>query len=140
VYEQLDTVQVPVHILESFKPEILKLLQTALDRGPPAYSAEHIFEFIESKKYQLFVAIDKNVVIRALMTTQINEYPLAKVLTVCQLASNTDIDNLEPMFIAIEKWAKDNNCNYAELFGRKGWIKASPGFTAVGAHMTKQLI
>ena len=73
--------------------------------------------------YTLWVAIDeesKDVV--AAMTTEFAYYPRDKVCRVVTLAGERMkewIGNLD----MVEDWAKEQGCNYLDMYGRRGWIK-----------------
>lgn len=136
----LDIVQVPPRIASNFKEEVIPFIQRALDRVPPKWRAEDIFQDILSEKVQLFVAIDIDAKIQAVCTTQVDQYPLAKVLTVLQLASEVPMDELWKLFHAMQEWAlKEVGCDYIEIYGRKGWQKllSSEGYSLASVHLIK---
>jgi len=89
--------------------------------------------------YTLWVAIDeesKDVV--AAMTTEFAYYPRDKVCRVVTLAGERMkewIGNLD----MVEDWAKEQGCNYLDMYGRRGWIKVLPDWKEDSVLLRKKL-
>jgi len=89
--------------------------------------------------YTLWVAIDeesKDVV--AAMTTEFAYYPRDKVCRVVTLAGERMkewIGNLD----MVEDWAKEQGCNYLDMYGRRGWIKVLPNWKEDSVLLRKKL-
>lgn len=73
--------------------------------------------------YTLWVAIDEETrKVIAAMTTEFAYYPRDKVCRVVTLAGERMkewIGNLD----MVEDWAKEQGCNYLDMYGRRGWTK-----------------
>ena len=133
-----DVLQIPDPLLDLFEKDIKHYIQLALDKGPPKYTSDDIFRFIKAGAYQVFAVIDNSGKIKAVATTTVDKYSLAKVLTVLQLGSDIPFEELKPLFDRLQDWAISEGCDYAEIYGRRGWSKVLD-FDVAGLHLTKNL-
>jgi len=94
-------------------------IKSALEYGIGEYNSNDIKELCKNKKMQLWVKFDKGV--RGAFVTQILNYPQMNILLVLLLSGKefktwrNEADEL------LQRFGKDSNCKYIELFGRKGW-------------------
>lgn len=131
----LDVVLAPVRILPAFETEIKHFIQQALDKVPPRNTADTVYNNAVNDDCQVFLAIDSKAVIKAVCITTIHQYDLAKVMCVEQLGSDVTMDELQPLFERVESWAQANDCNYTEIYGRKGWVKLLENYKDTGTHL-----
>ncbi len=50
-----------------------------------------------------------------------------------------DLDELRKWEEPMVQWAKDNSCTQARLYGRRGFVRALPGFREIGSVMMRDL-
>jgi hypothetical protein len=70
---------------------------------------------------QLWVKIDKEV--QGAFITKISKYPQKNLLCVILLAGNEFQEWRDEADALLNAFGKEHNCEYIELFGRKGWKK-----------------
>ena len=71
---------------------------------------------------QLWVNFDREGVQGAFIT-KISNYPQKKILCVLLLGGNEFMKWRDEADALLNAFGKENNCEYVELFGRKGWGK-----------------
>jgi len=104
--------------LEPIWEEIKPHLKSALSYSDDKYSLEDIREGIEGKEMQLFIVVKEDIL--ATVVTSIYEYPNSKVMTVV-LTGGEKMDKWIHLIEQLERWAKDEGCDYMEILGRPGW-------------------
>ena len=74
---------------------------------------------------QLWVEMGKKV--EGACVTKINQYPQKKVLVVLlaagEIFGDRNFQLIEESEGLLTRFAKEKNCDYIQLFGRRGWIK-----------------
>jgi len=94
-------------------------IKSALEYGIDEYTSDDIRELCKNKQMQLWIKFDKNV--QGAFITQILKYPQMNILLVLLLSGKefkiwrNETDEL------LQRYGKENDCKYIELFGRKGW-------------------
>lgn len=94
-------------------------IKSALEYGIDEYTSDDIRELCKNKQMQLWIKFDKNV--QGAFVTQILKYPQMNILLVLLLSGKefkiwrNETDEL------LQRYGKENDCKYIELFGRKGW-------------------
>lgn len=74
----------------------------------------------------------------AAMVTEIYEYPQMKVLSFW-LAGGDLVELRDELLPMAETWAKDRGITRAMISGRRGWVKALPGYQEVATVCAKEL-
>jgi len=95
----------------------LAQVEKALDRMGNTHSLPDILALIEDGAMQSF-AMGPTWAI-----TQILDFPRKRVLEIFMVVG--DFQDLEPLFQALEAYAKAHACDMIRAFGRPGWAKYS---------------
>jgi|TARA_R100001480_G_scaffold76993_1_gene87068 hypothetical protein len=107
--------------VDAWWPHVQEYLIPALEFGLGEYSIGDIQKSCKSKNMQLWVKMNGKV--EGVFITKINKYPQKNLLCVLLLGGtnfNTWRDEADALLVA---FGKEHNCEYIELFGRKGWGK-----------------
>jgi len=83
---------------------------------------ETVKEFVRDGTYQLWVTE------HAAATTAIATFPVGKVLTVVHLGGSRMWEWLEEGLSALERWAREHNCDRIRINGRDEWSRVLPGY------------
>ncbi len=105
--------------VEAWWPLVEEYLNAALKHGLGEYSTSDIKSACISKNMQLWVKIDKEV--QGAFVTKISKYPQKNILCVLLLGGKEFITWRDEADALLNAFGKENNCEYVELFGRKGW-------------------
>lgn len=91
------------------------------------WTKESLYEGGMSGRFQVwgFGPPDK---VNLIVFTQVAEFPAARILQVFLAFGNSLEDSLELIEATFERFAKEAECQYCEIFGRKGWQKKLPRF------------
>tara|TARA_R100000908_G_scaffold63284_1_gene44022 strand:- start:215 stop:628 length:414 start_codon:yes stop_codon:yes gene_type:complete len=107
--------------VEVWWPLVEEYLIAALKHGLGEYSITDIKSACKSKNMQLWVKIDKEV--QGAFVTKISKYPQKNILCVLLLSGKEFMTWRNEADALLNAFGKENNCEYVELFGRKGWGK-----------------
>ena len=108
--------------IEGWWPLVEEYLNAALKHGLGEYSTSDIKSACKSKNMQLWVNFDREGVQGAFIT-KISNYPQKKILCVLLLGGNEFMKWRDEADALLNAFGKEHNCEYIELFGRKGWGK-----------------
>ena len=97
-------------------------LNAALKHGLGEYSIEDIKKSCKARDMQLWVNFDKEGV-QGAFVTKISQYPQKNILCVLLLGGNEFMKWRDEADALLNAFGKEKNCEYVELFGRKGWGK-----------------
>ena len=106
--------------VETWWPLVEEYLSSALKYGLGEYSIEDIKKSCKSRDMQLWVKFNKEGVEGAFIT-KISKYPQKNLLCVILLGGNEFIEWRDEADALLNAFGKEHNCEYVELFGRKGW-------------------
>ena len=98
---------------------VQEYLITALEHGLGEYSIGDIKESCKSKDMQLWVKMDREV--QGAFVTKIAKYPQKNLLCVILLGGDKFQEWRDEADALLNAFGKEHNCEYVELFGRKGW-------------------
>ena len=101
---------------------VQEYLITALEYGLGEYSIGDIKKSCKSKDMQLWVKFDTEV--RGAFITKIAKYPQKNLLCVILLGGKEFHTWRDEADALLNAFGKEHNCEYVELFGRKGWGRA----------------
>ena len=94
----------------------------ALKYGVGEYTTDDIKQACKEAKMQLWVYADeKN---RGVFITQILNYPQLNILLVLLLSGDNFKEWRDEVDELLTRYAKEKDCKFVELYGRKGWGKA----------------
>ena len=108
--------------IEAWWSLVQEYLITALEHGLGEYSIEDIKESCKSKDMQLWVKMDREV--QGAFVTKIAKYPQKNLLCVILLGGDKFQEWRDEADALLNAFGKEHNCEYVELFGRKGWGRA----------------
>ncbi len=119
-------------------PGVLDYLKPAIERSGGRLSCESVLKALLKREMQLWIAVEKNEILGA-MVTQVCVYPTGlKALTV-QLIGGGDRRKWLHLWPHIEQWGAERGCGVAEIpRGRKGWVKILKGWNEM-VFMEKEL-
>jgi len=107
--------------VEAWWPLVQEYLITALKYGLGEYSIGDIKSACKSKDMQLWVKMGKEV--KGAFVTKIAKYPQKNLLCVILLGGDEFQEWRDEADALLNAFGKEHNCEYIELFGRKGWGK-----------------
>jgi len=107
--------------IEAWWPLVEEYLNAALKHGLGEYSTSDIKSACISKNMQLWVKIGTDV--EGAFVTKIAKYPQKNLLCVILLGGKEFHRWRDEADALLNAFGKENNCEYVELFGRKGWGK-----------------
>ena len=107
--------------VETWWSLVEEYLNTALKYSLGEYSIDDIKNLCISKDMQLWVKFDKKV--QGAFVTKINKYPQKNLLLVILLGGDKFQEWRDEADALLNAFGKQHNCEYVELFGRKGWGK-----------------
>jgi len=107
--------------VEAWWPLVEEYLNAALKYGLGEYSTSDIKSACISKNMQLWVKIGTEV--EGAFVTKIAKYPQKNLLCVILLGGKEFQKWRDEADALLNAFGKENNCEYVELFGRKGWGK-----------------
>ncbi len=108
--------------VEAWWSLVQEYLITALKYGLGEYSIGDIKSACKSKDMQLWVKMGKEV--KGAFVTKIAKYPQKNLLCVILLGGDEFQEWRDEADALLNAFGKENNCEYIELFGRKGWGRA----------------
>ena len=108
--------------IEGWWPLVEEYLSSALEYGLGEYSLEDIKKSCILRDMQLWVKFNKEGVEGAFIT-KISKYPQKNLLCVILLGGNEFIEWRDEADALLNAFGKEHNCEYVELFGRKGWAR-----------------
>ena len=101
---------------------VQEYLITALEYGLGEYSIGDIKKSCKSKDMQLWVKMGREV--KGAFITKIAKYPQKNLLCVILLGGDEFQEWRDEADALLNAFGKEHNCEYVELFGRKGWGRA----------------
>ena len=107
--------------IEAWWSLVQEYLITALEYGLGEYSIGDIKDACISRDMQLWVKFDRGV--QGAFITKIAKYPQKNLLCVILLGGNEFHKWRDEADTLLNAFGKEHNCEYVELFGRKGWGK-----------------
>lgn len=116
--------------------QVLPFIERALKESQGDYTSTDIYLALRERDMQLWVWVEKDQ-ITSVLVTQILSYP-EKNVCLLFLGAGDGIEywkDDETVF----SWARDNNCQEAEIVGRKGWGRALDGWKETATHFRRAL-
>ena len=107
--------------IEAWWSLVQEYLITALEYGLVEYSIGDIKNACLTRDMQLWVKFDREV--QGAFVTKIAKYPQKNLLCVILLGGDKFQEWRDEADALLNAFGKEHNCEYVELFGRKGWGK-----------------
>lgn len=111
---------VPQFHIEDVWIKVLPYFLNGEDRWNTFYTLEEIKKNLIYGKQQLWIMVDGNDVIGAVMT-QIDDFPKTKSLRVLFLGGKGFKRSMIKEMKKIESWAKSKGCTVVDFLGREEW-------------------
>jgi hypothetical protein len=108
--------------IEAWWPLVQEYLITALEHGLGEYGIGDIKNACLERDMQLWVKMDREV--QGAFVTKIAKYPQKNLLCVILLGGDKFKEWRDEADALLNAFGKEHNCEYVELFGRKGWGRA----------------
>jgi len=113
---------VPKEHIADIWDDINGYMQGAADYTHGRFLAEDIREGVETQDQQLWIAFD-GVDVYGAVVTEVSIYPRKKAL-VMHFTGGKQLDKWKPqMLTLLRRFARDNQCDVIESYGRIGWAK-----------------
>ncbi len=110
--------------------KVKPLLERALKRSDE-YSMSDVLHFTHTGTWQMWHGD------HCVAFTRVANYPQHRALIIILAAGELEeIMDLEPL---VAQWGRDQGCKYVEIYGRRGWSKALPGYDEQSAILRKVL-
>jgi hypothetical protein len=108
-------------------------LEKALEHGGGTYAIKDIIEGLEGGRFQMFWNDD------GMAVTEIIQCPQKRYLNIFLAAG--DMKAVLELHQRVEKFARQNGCDFMQATARKGWGKFEPAFGWQSTHTvyTRQL-
>lgn len=103
-------------------PRLRSFVERAIARGNGEYLADDILDAVKARKMQLWAVRDDE--IRAVVVTEVLEYPRSRKLGVVGVAGEGMRDYLHLLPEVLEAYAKEQGCTSVRAGGREGWVRA----------------
>ncbi len=113
---------IPSQEIDEIWDACVPFIELAAKKGQEEMSTKDIYNFCKDAKMQLWIVFDSDADIKAVVTTEIVNYPRKKVCRVVTLGGQ-EIDNWLHSISVIEALAESNDGHAMETFCRKGFIK-----------------
>jgi len=107
--------------VDTWWPYVRDYIQEALEHSLGEYSLKDINEACSEASMQLWIATSNKV--DAVCVTKINQYPQKRVFVMLLSGGLPFSSWIEEGEAIMNAYAKENNCDYVQLFGRKGWTR-----------------
>ena len=115
---------VPYYEIENVLPKVDKYLDKVMPYTGGRYAKEDIIEGLTSRFMDLWIPINsESKSVDGVVVTQFTVYPKKKVFTILLCCGDNLNQWYDPMFSLLYTVASDNNCDLAEVLGRKGWVR-----------------
>jgi len=114
---------VPIDHVNDVWEKVGHMLSPAVSVTNGRYMLYDVYVAVQRGTMQLWIAFTDDREILGCEITTITDYPSKRVLT-SLFTGGTDIRLWrDEMMMFLLRWAKDNECEAIEGYGRKGWIK-----------------
>lgn len=117
---------VPPEYLDTVWGTAGAMIRQAAEFNGGRYTVRDAYRGISSGNMQLWVIFDdedEDKKIYGSIVTVITNYPSKKFLTILMVGGSKMHLWMNPLAEVMEKWARDNECNGVEGYGRIGWKK-----------------
>ena len=118
-------------------PLVIGLLKPSVDRNHGSMNERDLYEAVISGDEQLWAGSDGAKVELAL-TTKIVQFPRNRSLLLHNIGG-ANLSEYLSFLKDIESWGKENDCDFVEIYGRKGWAKILKGWDAPIVLLRKKL-
>jgi len=113
---------VPPEYVDKEWPHVADLLLKAILFSGGRWDIESVREEVRAGRQHLFLVYDEDKKeTKAAWTSKFVEYPGSKALQTLFIGGSGYDEWFGEVNNLIKSWAEDNDCNFVEFIGRKGW-------------------
>jgi hypothetical protein len=110
------------YAIDTVWKEVLPLVERAVGYSYGKFKSEDVYQALKEKEMQLWLMMD-NSGLKACVITQVHIYPQTKVMMFV-FAAGEDCKGWVHFIEDYKKFAKEQDCDSIEIYGRRGWGKA----------------
>ena len=114
---------VPFDVVDVVWEDARRFLEPAIKSGGRRYNIETVKKFIDDRIIALWVALNEENDIKAVITTRVQQYPEGRALEMDWIGGEEMTEWLPEFHSTLESYARDMNCDFMAGQGRKGWTK-----------------
>lgn len=109
----------------AYGPQLTAAMRKLQDRFPREVTVDNLFQEIQTGRRQLWIILDDDdrFVSFVLTNIQTNEATGLKTLLIPSFAG-TEGATTVPLIGALEAWGREQGCDEAQVYGRRGWKPA----------------
>ncbi len=121
---------IPAEYIDDVWDDCAQYVQMGNNKSQDEMDVSDIYFFLKEKEMQLWVVFDKDndKEIKAVVTTQILNYPQKKVCRIVTLGGNKMDEWVAQTLDILESWSQEQECDAMETVCRKGFIKKLKDF------------
>jgi len=121
---------IPSEYIDEVWQDCSKYVEMGINKSQEEMDKHDIYFFLKEKEMQLWVVYDEKnkKEIKAVVTTQIINYPQKKVCRIVTLGGNDMDEWVAQVLDVLEDWSEEQECESMETVCRKGFIKKLKGF------------
>lgn len=136
--ESYETFLVPVDDIDHVWDKVKDLIAKTSDE---VLNEDDIYQYLIDGTYRLFIIIEKkdNEFVTA-YTTCFAYYPHHKACRIVTLGGSKLDEYYQYSITQVEEWAKEEECDFMEVFGRRGWAKIMKDYKEECVLLRKHLI
>lgn len=127
---------VPSTDIEEVWPDILPLVESAIPYAYGDYVADDFLKASKSAEMQCYIVAEDK--IKCVVFTEYCQYPQQKVCMIT-LCAGHDMKDWVQYIERIATFAKKEQCQVLEIFGRAGWEKVLPDFKKTAIRLRREI-
>jgi len=121
---------IPARYIDDVWDKCAEYVEMGLNKAQEEMDKHDIYFFLKEQEMQLWVVYDEDndKQIKAVVTTQIINYPQKKVCRIVTLGGEGMDEWVSQVLEILEEWSIEQRCDSMETVCRKGFIKKLKGF------------
>lgn len=119
--EKFELLWIPHEHVDIVWPQAMRVLKPAFERDTSKWTPEEILQKLRDNEGLLWVYGSENFVASA-MVTWVTDYPSSRVMSVPYAGGN--LSQILKCAPAIREYAEFAKCDYIDVTGRRGWVRA----------------
>ena len=136
--DSCETILVPVNAIDKVWDKVKDFIALTSDE---TLNENDIYQYLIDGEYRLFIILElESKQIITAYATCIAFYPRHKACRIISLGGSKLSEWYNETITYVENYAKEEKCDYMEVFGRRGWVKIMKGYKEEGVILRKHLI
>jgi hypothetical protein len=126
VAQEYQTTLVPVDKIDDIWEDVQGLITKTSDE---VLNETDIYQYLIEGTYRLFIIVEhgSNRIVTA-YTTCFIDYPNHRACRIVTLGGSQLAEWYQHSITFVEQWAEEEECNFMEVYGRRGWAKVMKGY------------